>query len=155
MKFGLVLAAGLFLACAAQGQNAHQMISNGGSAGGGFGGGFGGGSINSAGGHPIAYEEPHSFAVGYATNDGPYVPSTYVNYGDALALGKQVLAEEEEAKAGRGPRSAAGAARLYGAAKGPTSKPRFRVSQDDAGKLQICDSNGRGCHPVKSRALVF
>ena len=156
MKFRIVFAAGLLFAGAAQAQSTHQIISNAaGSAGASFGGGFGGGAINSAGGHPVAYEAPRQFAVGYATNDGPFVPSTFMNYEDALALGKQMLSDEEEARAGRGPLSVAGAARINKAAKASTSRPGLRILQDSAGKLQVCDSDGKECHRLKSRALLF
>jgi hypothetical protein len=157
MKSWLLLAAGLLLASAAQAQNSHQIVANGGgSAGvgtfgiGGWGGGGPWGSSNSAARHhQVVYEEPREFEIGYAVNDGPFVPSTYMNYEDALALGRQQLAEAERAATGNGNGQSLGeAARAYRIVKVPTMRLRSRVLQDNAGRLQVCNLNGNACRLI-------
>jgi len=58
---------------------------------------------------------PVTSPVGYATNDGDYVPSVYMDYQEALELGKRQLAEMQ--KANEHPVSLGEIARAYKAAK--------------------------------------
>ena len=83
MKSSLLFVGLLLLASSARAQHSHSHNIGGGI---GFGNnqgnwGYGWGS-NSFGysGRPVRYEDPRSFSVGYAQNDGPFVPSTYMNY---------------------------------------------------------------------------
>jgi hypothetical protein len=148
MKSSLAFVAVLLLANCAQAQQQHHMIPtatsqsyiNNGFGGGGFG------SIGGSSGRPVRYEEPRNFAMGYVTNDGDTAVATYMNYDEALALGKKLLAEAElAARAGAAP-SLGEVARMYRAAKVPTLQLQARVSQDNSGKLQVCNLNGNDCH---------
>jgi hypothetical protein len=137
------------LASSAQAQHSHSHNMGGGI---GFGSnqgnwGYGWGS-NSFGysGRPVRYEDPRSFSVGYAQNDWPFVPSTYMNYDEAVSLGLQQLAAAEKAAQGDATPSLGDVARSYRAVKVPTLKLRSRVIQDDSGKLVICNLNGNNCH---------
>jgi hypothetical protein len=153
MKSSLAFVAVLLLANCAQAQQQHHMIPmatsqsyiNNGFGGGGFGGG-GFGSIGGSSGRPVRYEEPRNFAIGYLTNDGDTAVATYMNYDEALALGKKLLAEAElAARTGAAP-SLGEVARMYRAAKVPTLQLQARVTQDNFGKLQVCNLNGNDCH---------
>jgi hypothetical protein len=147
MKHSLLFAAFLLFASSAQAQHHHQNPSTGNGQGfnNGWGGTSGGGIEYGAGGRTVRYEPPRNFEVEYARNDGPFVPSTYMNYNDALALGQQQLAA-----AGNAPQSDSGpslgdAARAYRAAKVPTLRLQSRVLQDNSGNLEICNLNGNNC----------
>jgi len=134
----------------AQGGNSHPMTNSASFPSGvstpSWGGGGAWSSINSPIGRPIRFEPPHEYFVLYATNDGPFVPSTFMKYEDALALGKQQLAAAEK-EAAEGPAVSLGeAARTLRAEKLPTFRLRSRVLQDNTGKLQICNLNGNDCH---------
>lgn len=88
----------LLFASSAQAQHHHQYPNTGGAQGfiNGWGGTSGGGIEYGSRGRSIRYEPPRDFEVSYARNDGPFVPSTYMNYNDALALGQQQLAAAEK-----------------------------------------------------------
>jgi len=153
MKPSLLLIAMALFASSAQAQHSHMPpTEGGGSATNNFGaGGWGGSSAwgsSSFGSHPrgLAYESPREFTVGYATNDGPFVPSTYMNYDDALALGRQQLATAEKAAQGEAYPPLGDVARAYRAVKIPTLKLQARVVQDNSGKLTVCNLNGNDCH---------
>jgi hypothetical protein len=103
------------------------------------------GSINSPIGRNVSYEPPREYFLEYATNDGPFVPSTYMNYEDALALGRQQLAVVEKETTQEPAVSLGEAARALRAEKVPTFRLRSRVLQDNAGKLHICNLNGNDC----------
>jgi hypothetical protein len=95
MKPGLLLVVLLLFAASAQAQHCHTP--SGASSGGpvwNFGGTLGSSTINweQSG---LQYEPPRTYTVGYAKNDGEYIPTTYMNYEDALALGKQQLAARQ------------------------------------------------------------
>jgi hypothetical protein len=60
-------------------------------------------------------------------------------------LGKQQLAAAQQG-AGNGTPSVAEAARAYRAMRVPTFRLNALVSQDNAGKLQVCNLNGNDCH---------
>ncbi|MGB9465530.1 MAG: hypothetical protein WBR10_10485 [Candidatus Acidiferrum sp.] len=147
MKLSLLLATLLLLASSAQAQHHHQTpvtenpqgFLNNGWGGGGYG------EIGSTARH-VRYEPPRNFEVGYARNDGPFVPSTYMKYEDALALGKQQLAAAQRAAEGDTGPSLGEIARSYRVTRVPTLKLQARVIQDDAGKLEICNLNGNNCH---------
>jgi hypothetical protein len=98
------------------------------------------------GGRAVRYEPPRNFEVGYAKNDGPFVPSTYMNYEDALALGRQQLATTEKSGPSDSGLSLGEAARAFRATKVPTLRLQSRVLQDNSGNLEICNLNGNNCH---------
>jgi len=104
--------------------------------------GFGG--FSSSGGSPVAWEPPREFVLLYGRNDGPFVPSTFMKYEDALALGQQQLLQQAADAA----TSFAETVRKAQAEKVPTFRLRSRVMQDNRGKLQICNLNGNDCRPI-------
>jgi hypothetical protein len=106
------------------------------------GGSAGGGSV----GRPVIYEDPRNFTLGYAKNDGPFVPSTFMKYEDALEIGKQQLTAAAKAASGEAGSSLADVARSYRTTRIPTLKLQARVTQDDAGRLEVCNLNGNDCH---------
>ena len=148
MKPCLLFAALLLLANPSHAQRSHQRPSTG--IGQGFNNGWsgtsGGGIEYGFGGRTVHYEPPRDYEVGYARNDGPFVPSTYMNYNDALALGQQQLAAAEKADPNDSGPSLGDVARACRAAKVPTLRLQSRVLQDNSGNLQICNLNGNDCH---------
>jgi hypothetical protein len=151
MKPSLLFAVLLFFATSAKAQHSHMPLMGGGSSGGlryGQGGWSGEWGSNSFGysGRPVRYEDPRSFSAGYAQNDGPFVPSTYMNYDEAVRLGQQQLAAAERAEQGDATPPLGDVARSYRAVKVPTLKLQYRVLQDESGKLVICNLNGNDCH---------
>ena len=150
MKPSLLLAVLLFFATSAQAQHSHMPLMGGGSSGGlghgqgGWGGEWGSSSFGYSG-RPVRYEDPRSFSVGYTQNDGPFVPSTYMNYDDAVRLGQRQLAAAERAELGDATPPLGDVARSYRAVKFPTLKLQYRVLQDESGKLVICNLNGNDC----------
>jgi hypothetical protein len=94
----------------------------------------------------VAYEPPREYSIGYAKNDGPFVPSTYMNYEDALALGQQQLAAAENAARGEEGTPLGDIARVYRADRVPTLKLQIRALQDNSGNLEVCNLNGNNCH---------
>jgi hypothetical protein len=150
MKPSLLLAVLLFFATSAQAQHSHMPLMGGRSSGGlGYGQGGWGGELGSSSfgysGRPVRYEDPRSFSVGYTQNDGPFVPSTYMNYDDAVRLGQQQLAAAERAEHDGATPPLGDVARSYRAVKFPTLKLQYRVLQDEFGKLVICNLNGNDC----------
>jgi hypothetical protein len=152
MKASLVLPVLLLCAASAQAQHNHQQTTGGGS-GGGFGNNasWGGGSVwgsssSHAAGHAVRYEDPQSYSIQYARNDGPFVPTTYMSYEEAVALGQQQLAAAEKAAQGEGTLSLGEVARSFRAVRVPTMKLQSRVLQDEAGRLEVCNLNGNNCH---------
>jgi hypothetical protein len=151
MKHSLFFAVLLLFATSAQAQDSHQPAANSSSSTGygygqgGWGGGWGSSSFGSRG-HILAYEPPREYSIGYAKNDGPFVPSTYMNYEDALALGQQQLAAAEKADPSDSGPSLGDAARAFRAGKVPTLRLQSRVLQDNSGNLEICNLNGNNCH---------
>ncbi len=150
MKLNLLFATLLLLASSAQAQHQHQgppTANPQGSMNNGWGswGSGGYGEIGSRG-RAVRYEDPRVFEVGYARNDGPFVPSTYMNYEDALALGRQQLAAAARIAAGDTGPSLGEIARSFRSTRVPTLKLQARVTQDDSGRLEICNLNGNDCH---------
>jgi len=150
MKSSLLLAGFLLLASSAQAQHSHSPAMSGGGIGPGYGQGnwgygWGSGSLGYSG-RPVRYEEPRTFYVGYAQNDGAFVPSIYMTYEDAVALGQQQLAAAAKAEQGDGSPSLGDLARSYRAIKVPTLRLQSRVLQDSSGRLEVCDLNGNNCH---------
>jgi len=152
MKFSAVLI-GLFLfATGAQAQHTHSSLTSGGTTSGyghtagGWGSGPGWSNSNGAVGHPVAYEDPKTFTLLYARNDGPFVPSVYMSYEAAVRLGQEVLAAAEKAAEGEGASSLGDVARAYRTVRIPTFRLQSRVTQDNSGKLQVCNLNGNDCH---------
>jgi hypothetical protein len=94
----------------------------------------------------LRYEPPADLKIGYAKNDGAFVPSTFMNYDDALALGRQQLASAQECAKNEGAVSLGEIARTYRAVKVPTLRLQARVLQDNFGNLEICNLNGNDCH---------
>jgi hypothetical protein len=156
MKPSLYFALLLLFASSAQAQHSRQPATEGGnSAGygngnsygqGGWGGGGWGSSSFGSHGWRVAYEPPRDYSIIYAQNDGPYVPSTYMNYDDVLALGQQQLAAAEKAAQGDASLSLGDIARTYRAEKVPTLRLHLRVLQNNLGNLEICNLNGNNCH---------
>jgi hypothetical protein len=151
MKLSLLLGACLLLAGTAHAQG-HSM-SNAPSTGQGlsyssWGSGPAFSGLNHQIGRHVDYQPPTQWELVYAKNDGSFVPSTFMSYEEALALGKQLLAEQEQ-EAQNGPVfSLAEAARVNRATKLPTFELRSRVVQDDHGKLTICNLSGNDCHRI-------
>jgi hypothetical protein len=148
MKSSLALLFLLLFAASAQAQHTHSFSSGSSiNPGGGYGGGYSGGWDGyGAGGYGygsggsqhhggLQYEPPREFSSGYVTNDGPYIPSTFMNYDDALALGKQQLAAAAavSAQADTGP-SLGDVARACRAAKSSTQRPPTLALQDNTGR---------------------
>jgi len=105
--------------------------------------GYGTGGFHHQGG--LRYEPPREFSTGYVTNDGPYIPSTFMNYDDALALGKQQLAAAANpVQTDTGP-SLGEVARAYRTARSATQRPLGMALQDNSGNLHICNRNGENC----------
>jgi hypothetical protein len=151
MKCSLLLAGFLLFATAAHAQHSHSPAMSGGHSPGlgnnwgNWSGGWGSSSFGSHG-RPVRYEDPRNFSVDYARNDGPFVPSTFMNYEDAVVLGRQQLAAAEKAAQGDDEPSLGDVARSYRAAKVPTLKLQSRVVQDNSGRLEVCNLNGNDCH---------
>lgn len=158
MKFKLILAFAAIVLCATCGQAqqggpavAHGTGPTWAGGGGGFSGSLGGGSWSGYGGlmgRPVTFEPPKQYFIEYAKNDGPFVPSTFMNYEDALKLGRQQLAEFEAQSKGEGEYSLGAIARAYRAEKVPTFRLKTRVAQDNAGNLQVCNLNGNDCRKL-------
>lgn len=101
------------------------------------------GSIGSAG-TALTYEAPREFKLIYVTNDGNYVPSTYMNYDEALALGRQQIAAGEEMAKNQSKESLGEIARAYRAAKERSTELEAKTVQIDAERLEVCTV--RNCH---------
>ncbi len=154
MKSSLLLAALLLFAVSAQAQHPHMPSTAGGGNNAGYGNNVGGWGSGSAwgssnfgnAGRAVTYEDPRTYSVQSWRNDGPFVPSTYMTYEEALALGQQQLAMAEKAAQGESAPALGDVARSYRSAKVPTLKLQSRVVQDNAGKLEVCNLNGNNCH---------
>jgi hypothetical protein len=151
MKSSLLLAGVLLFATSAEAQHSHSHAMGGGNSPGfgnnwgNWGGGWGSSSFGSPG-RAVRYEDPRNYSIEYARNDGPFVPSTFMNYEDAVALGQEQLAAAEKAAQGDDEQSLGDVARSYRAAKVPTLKLQSRVVQDNSGRLEVCNLNGNDCH---------
>lgn len=149
MKSSLFFAVLLLTASSAQAQHHHLSPDTTGSQGFsnyGWSGISGGGIEYGADIRALRYEPPADLKVGYAKNDGPFVPSTFMNYDDALALGRQQLASRQEYAKIEGAVSLGEIARAYRTTKVPTLKLQTRVLQDNFGNLEVCNLNGNNCH---------
>jgi hypothetical protein len=150
MKSSLLLAGLLLWASCARAQHSH--LPNTGGSGIGLGNGQGnwgygwGSSTFGSSGRPVHYENPRSFSVEYVRNDGPFLPSTFMSYQEAVALGQQQVAAATKAEEGNGALSLGEVARSFRAGKVPTLKLRTRVLQDSFGRLEVCNLNGNDCH---------
>jgi hypothetical protein len=143
MKYGFVAVVVLLVASNAHAQGQSIRTSTnlpyyGGGASTGGGSGFNGGG---ASGHPVIYEAPREFPLVYGANDGPFVPSTFMKFEDAIALGKEIIAEQQAQAA----ISLGDVARAYRYEKVPTFQLKNRVVQDNTGKLEKCNLNGNDC----------
>jgi hypothetical protein len=150
MKSSLLLVGLLLLGSSAEAQHSHPPNMGGGGVGignnlGNWGYGWGSSTFGYSG-RPVRYENPRSFSVEYARNDGPFVPSTYMSYEAAVALGQQQLAAAAKAEEGNGALSLGEVARAFRTAKVPTLKLQTRVLQDSSGRLEVCNLNGNDCH---------
>jgi hypothetical protein len=151
MKPALLLFALLLFATSAHAQRSHSPAAGGGNSSGlgnnwGYwGSGWGPGSFGFAS-RPVRYEAPRSYSVEYARNDGPFVPSTYMNYNDALALGQQQLAAADKSTQVDESRPLGDVARAYKARRVPTLRLQSRALQDSTGRLVLCNLNGNDCH---------
>jgi len=112
-----------------------------------FSGGYGSSGFSgfsSTAGTPVMWVPPREFMLLYANNDGPFVPSTFMKYDEALALAKQQIAQQElDAQT-----SFAETVRKAQADKVPTFRLKSRIVQDNTGKLQVCNLNGNDCHRI-------
>jgi hypothetical protein len=160
MKSSLAFLSLLLFATCAQAQHSHLFSSGSNfNQGGGYGGGYSGGwdgygaggygyGYGSGGSHHhggLRYEPPREFSTGSVTNDGPYVPSTFMTFEEALALAKQQLAAgANPAQTDTGP-SLGDVARAYRAAKSSAQPPPTLALQDNTGRLHICNLNGDSC----------
>jgi hypothetical protein len=148
MKPSLLLVAALFFAASAQAQHpsAHPQggLTSQPSGQGNLSSAAWPGSGNTgAASTPLHYEAPRNHAVGYAKNEDRFVPSTFMNYDDALNLGRQQIAAAEKlAQSGGGP-SLGEVARSYKIVK--VSRLQASLIQGDSGKLEVCDLNGNNC----------
>jgi hypothetical protein len=150
MKSSLLLVGLLLLASSAKAQHPRSPSTGGSGVGlgnnqGNWGYGWGSSTLGSSG-RRVRYEEPRTYFVEYARNDGPFVPSSFMTYEEALALGQQQLAAAAKAEQGDGPLSLGEVARSFRAVKVPTLRLQSRVLQDDAGRLEVCNLNGNNCH---------
>lgn len=137
MKTTLLIGVLLLSPCTSFAQGAHSGGGGGWGGGGWRGGNWSGGwgnwgALSSTssfgfGSSGVFYEPPATFAVGYGTNDGNYVPSVYMDYQAALELGKRQLAEMQQAN--EHPVSLGEIARAYRAAKLANAK---RSASDDS-----------------------
>jgi hypothetical protein len=158
MKSGLWLLFLLLFAASAEAQRSRSFSSgssinqgggySGGYSGGGDGYGAGGYGYGTGGSHHhggLHYEAPREFSTGCVTNDGPYVPSIFMNYNEALALGKQQLAAAANpAQTDPGP-SLGDVARARRTARNSTQASPTLALQDNRGRLEICSRNGDNC----------
>jgi len=151
MKSTLSFFALLLFAIPAHAQHSHLPASSGGNSSGlgnnwgNWGSGWDAGNFGSHG-RPVRYEEPRNYSVEYSRNDGPFVPSTFMGYEDAVALGQLQLAAAEKAARANASPSLGEVARCYRAGKIPTLKLQSRVLQDNSGRLEVCNLNGNNCH---------
>ena len=163
MKSSLAFILLLIFAASAQAQHSHSFSSSSNlNQGGGFGGGYSGGwdgygaggygygygSGYGSGGshhHGLRYEPSREFSTGYVINDGPYIPSTFMNYDEALALGKQQLAAAASPTQPDSGPSLGDVARAYRIARNSTQAPSALAIQDNSGRLHICNLNGDNC----------
>jgi hypothetical protein len=88
-----------------------------------------------------------SESMGVAVNDGNYVPSEFMDYDQAVALGNLQLHEMNEHQGSVKP-SFAEAARQARAAGAPDRKATVFVQQDGNGNLQVCDPQDYQCEPL-------
>ena len=105
----------------------------------------GGGEIGHAG-RGLHYEPPRDCKLIDVTNDGPFVPSSYTKYDDALALGRQQLASAGESAKNPAAGSLGDIARAYRIVKVTTSQIAGRALQDNAGRIEVCSQAGSNCH---------
>jgi hypothetical protein len=152
MKSSLLFVSLLLFATSAQAQHSHTQPTTGSTTGPysgnnqGYAGEIGARSAIGSRGRPLHYEAARDFSVGSAKNDGPFVPSTYMNYNDAVALGQQQLAGTEKSAEGDASASLGEIARAYRTVKVPTLRLQSRVIQDNSGRLEVCNLNGNDCH---------
>jgi hypothetical protein len=144
MKYGFAAVVVLFAASSAHGQAPMRTATNvpyyGGNASTGGGSAFSSGTAN----RPLTYDAPKELPPVYGHNDGPFVPSTFMKYDEAMALGKELIAEQ----AAQANRSLGEIARSYRVEKVPTMELQNHVMQDNAGKLQKCNLNGNECRHI-------
>jgi hypothetical protein len=149
MKAGLAIIAVLLFASCAQAQ--HHSHCGGSFGGGAFGNG--GASWGYAGDlsiptissryHALHYEPPREFAVYYDRNDGEYIPSTFMNFDEAVALGREMIAAAQRQKQEVRSVPLAEVARAYRASK--DSKLQASLVQGDSHTLEICDLKSSSC----------
>jgi hypothetical protein len=124
---------------------------------GGYGSGYGSGYETAYGYSSQHHHESHGGyrssaprfepTMGYAHGDADAVPSRYMSYEDALALGKRMLEEEEKEeerpKAAPAERSLGEIARQLRKASGATaSEVKIAAIQDGNGQMVICRVRG-------------
>ena len=86
-------------------------------------------------------------SMGVAVNDGDYIPSEFMDYNEAVALGNLQLHEASEHQASVQP-SFAEAARQARASGTSDRKASVFVQQDADGNLQVCDPQDYQCGPL-------
>jgi hypothetical protein len=92
------------------------------------------------------YEPPQEYSTGAFTNDGPYVPSTFMTFDEALALGKQQLASTQTSSGTSASPSLGEVARALRANKLRPEDSRVLVSRDNIGPVVVCAPGGSACH---------
>ena len=145
MKSSLALFTVLFFADSAQAQRSHSHCR--GSAGGGgpqwsYSGQLGGYIFGSQE-QELQYEPPREYALHYVTNDGEYIPSTYMDYDEAVALGRQQIAAAKQPRRGQKSVSLGEIARALRASK--ESKLQANLVQGDSHNLEVCDLKSSSC----------
>lgn len=101
------------------------------------------GSSGSSAGMSASGAAP-SAVYGFAQGDANFVPSTYVSYKKALAMGKQPQQQPDSSSNA----SLGDVARAYRAAskKNPEAKQKIpTVTQDNSGKIVVCKSDSGKC----------
>jgi hypothetical protein len=123
--------------------------------GGGYGNGYGSGYEAGYGYYPQPHHSGHGGyrssaprfepTVGYAHGEAETVPSRYMSYEDALALGKRMLEQEEHPKAAPAEPSLGEIARqLRQGSRNAVPEGKVAAIQDSNGRLVIC-REGSGC----------
>jgi hypothetical protein len=101
----------------------------------------------SSGSAPLETKAGPQEVYGYATGDKNFVASQYMDYDKALALGKQILAEQQATPK---PASTQVVQEVpqHPAAPAPADSKGIVVEQDNDGKLVECKGNNSTCHAV-------
>jgi len=87
--------------------------------------------------------------ISAAVNDGAYVPSAFVDFDEAVALGnEQLTAQQQGLQRQMDFNSFAQKARTVASTPHPAHTSSALVQQDHSGALVICDTAGDRCQPL-------